>query len=91
MPFYFNSFNTVEYDLKKNDKPVVLTNITNRYKMKKLLQDKGVIFYEYYVKDSDRPDIIAQKFYGDGSLDWIIFLTNDIVDPMIHHHKIFEL
>jgi hypothetical protein len=81
MPFYFSSFNTVEYDLKKNDKPVVLTNITNRYKIKKLLQDKGVVFYDYYVKDSDRPDIIAQKFYGDGSLDWIIFLTNDIVDP----------
>lgn len=81
MPFFFSNFNTVEYDLKKNDKPVVLTNITARYKLKKLLQDKGVIFYDYDVKDSDRPDIIAQKFYGDGSLDWIIFLTNDIVDP----------
>ena len=81
MPYYFNNYQTVDYDLKKNGKFVTLTDVTARYRLKRLLQDKGVIFYDYEVKDSDRPDVIAQKFYGDGSLDWIIFITNDIIDP----------
>jgi len=81
MPFYFNNYQTVDYDLKKNGKTITLTDITLRYRLKRLLQEKGVIFYDYEVKDSDRPDIVAQKFYGDGSLDWIIFIANDIVDP----------
>lgn len=38
-------------------------------------------FYEYVVKEGERPDIIAYREYSDASLDWIIYLINEIVDP----------
>ena len=82
MPHFFKHFPKVEYDIKKNGKTINLTNITQRFKIKENLKNRGIVFYEYTVKDSDRPDIIAEKLYGDGTLDWIIFLVNDIIDPI---------
>lgn len=38
-------------------------------------------FYTYVVKDGERPDTIAYKEYNDSSLDWIIYIVNEIVDP----------
>ena len=38
-------------------------------------------FYNYTVKEGERPDIIAYKEYGDSSLDWIIYLINNVIDP----------
>ena len=38
-------------------------------------------FYTYSVKDGERPDMIAYKEYDDASLDWVIYLVNEIVDP----------
>jgi hypothetical protein len=38
-------------------------------------------FYDYVVKDGERPDMIAYQVYEDSSLDWIIYLVNNIVDP----------
>jgi hypothetical protein len=81
MAFYFKEFPTVNYDIDKSNQSLLLTNLTLRFRILDVLKDRGVVFYNYDVKDSDRPDIIAEKLYGDGTLDWIILLTNDIVDP----------
>ena len=82
MSYFFTNFNKVSYDLKKNNKPVVLTNILNRFKIQEIIKKKQAVYYNYVVKDSDLPYSVADKFYGDPTLDWIIFLTNDIVDPL---------
>ena len=82
MPYLFKNFNRVNYDLKKNNKPVVLTNILNRFKIQEIVKNKQAVYYDYIVKDSDFPYSVAHKYYGDPSLDWIIFLVNDIVDPL---------
>lgn len=81
MSFYFKPFPTVRYSQKKNNNFELLTNITLRYKIKELVKQKKSIYYDYVIKDSDRPDIIAYKYYEDESLDWILFIINDIVDP----------
>ena len=77
----FNRWPTVSYDLKKNGKPLELTNITLRFKINELLRDKSAIMYQYEVKNGERPDIIAYKYYDDAKLDWVILLTNNIIDP----------
>ena len=77
----FNRWPTVSYDLKKNGKPLELTNITLRFKINELLRDKSAIMYQYEVKNGERPDIIAYKYYEDAKLDWVILLTNNIIDP----------
>lgn len=38
-------------------------------------------FYTYVVRDGERPDIIAYREYNDSSLDWIIYLVNEMIDP----------
>ena len=81
MAFYFRPFPKVEYDLKKNNLPLLLTNVTARYKIRDVLKDKVAIYYDYIIKDSDRPDLIAYKYYDDETLDWLIYLVNDIIDP----------
>ena len=81
MPYLFRSFPQVNYSLKKNKNFELLTNITLRFKVRDIIKNRTAIYFDYVVKDSDRPDIIASKYYDDPSLDWIIFLVNDIVDP----------
>jgi hypothetical protein len=39
------------------------------------------VSYEYEIKDSDTPEIIASKFYGDSERHWIVLLFNNIIDP----------
>ena len=81
MSFMFDRWPTVSYDVKKNGKPIELTNITLRFKINELLRDKSVVIYDYDVQDGERPDIIAYKYYDDETLDWVILLINNIIDP----------
>ena len=81
MAFYFRPFPKIQYDLKKNNLPLLLTNVTARYKIRDRLKDRVAIYYDYVVQDSDRPDLIAFKYYNDETLDWLIYLVNDIIDP----------
>ena len=81
MAFYFRPFPLVRYDVKKNKLPLLLTNVTARYKIRDILKNKVAIYYDYIVKDGDRPDNIAFKYYEDETLDWLIYLVNDIIDP----------
>ena len=81
MTYLFRSFPQVNYSLKKNKNFELLTNITLRFKVRDIIKNRTAIYFDYVVKDSDRPDIIASKYYDDPTLDWIIFLVNDIVDP----------
>jgi len=81
MSYMFNNWPTVSYDVKKNGKPLTLTNITLRFKINELLRNKSVVMYDYDVQSGDRPDIIAYKYYDDPTLDWVILLVNNIIDP----------
>ena len=81
MSFYFRPFPKVNYQLKKNNNPLLLTNVTLRFKLRETLRTKAAIYYDYVIKDSDRPDIVAYKYYEDETLDWVLFLINEIVDP----------
>jgi len=81
MPYYFRPFPLTTYDIKKNGEQTLLTNITARFKLVEAFQRQEAVYYEYSVKEGERADTIAFKYYGDPSLDWIIYLTNDIVDP----------
>lgn len=82
MAFYFEYFPTVNYDIKKNNKFELLTNITVRFKFKEFMNSNINNFFDYVVKEGQRPDVLAFQYYGDTTLDWIIMLANNIVDPI---------
>ena len=71
----FNFYNNVNY---LNNKAI---NILNRAEvMSSRLTDQKK-FYKYTIKEGERADIIAYREYGDSSLDWIIYLVNNVIDP----------
>jgi hypothetical protein len=54
-------------------------DITQSTKIKSFLKDyRGISFNPYIVKDGERPDYIAHRFYGDSNLDWVVLLSNEI-------------
>jgi len=81
MAYYFRPFNLVEYDIKKNGNTSLLTNIMSRFKIVESFERQEAVYYDYSVKDGERADTIAFKYYNDASLDWVIYITNNMVDP----------
>lgn len=81
MPFMFSNYPKVQYDFKKNGNYEIITNVLVRFKIASVLQNLSAIYYDYVVQEGERPDTIASKYYGDGSLDWVILTTNFITDP----------
>ena len=51
-------------------------------KIKNILQNDIVNYFPYSIPDSERPDITAFKQYGDVKYTWLIFLINNIHDPL---------
>lgn len=82
MSYYFSYLPNTQYKidgLGANQKETV-TDITRRFKIVQLLNSREAIYYDYNCQDGDRPDIVAEKFYGDSRLDWIVLLPNEIHD-----------
>lgn len=82
MSEYFSYFPTTEHDLTNIGQTVTLTNILRRFIVRSDLQNRADIFYEYDVQWGDRPDIIAEKYYGDADMAWLVLHFNNIKDPV---------
>jgi hypothetical protein len=81
MAKYFNYFPKTFYNLdNKNPNLEVVTNIISRFSFEESLKENSSAFYQYEIKDSDTPEIIASKYYGNPERHWIVLLFNDIVD-----------
>ena len=82
MPHYFEAFPTVRYDIEKNNRTELLTNLMVRFKITEILKRNKSIYFDYSIPENDRPDTVAYRVYGDATLDWLIFLINDIYDVL---------
>jgi hypothetical protein len=76
----FKHYPTIKYDIDGTGDSRLVTNITIGFRIRSIIEDRATIFYEYSIKDSDRPDIIAYKYYGDPKLAWVILMTNQYFD-----------
>jgi len=82
MSNYFSHFPKVSYDISNNGDSLNVVNIMKRFVVDAILNRRLSVFYDYDIRDGDRPDTIAHKYYGDSKYDWVILLVNDIIDPM---------
>ncbi len=57
------------------------TNLMARASIIKELLNNPVLFYSYDIQDGDTPEIVADKFYGDGYRFWLILFANEMLDP----------
>ena len=57
-------------------------NILKRFKIHDDVRDLTEIFYPYQLQDGDRPDVVAEKYYGNANYAWLVLFSNNIVDPV---------
>jgi len=72
---YFEKFPIIDY----LNNPAL--NILASVKFNELTRKTINIFYPYTVTEGQRPDTIANFYYGDPRYSWVIYLANEIVDP----------
>ena len=77
---YFSKFPLYSYDIKGNNVRKLLPDILRRVKTRALIKSGGVLFDNYDVKNGEKPEDIAYKWFGDAELHWIILMTNNVTD-----------
>ena len=68
------------YDIKNNDNYKLLPDILKRVKQRNAIKSGQFIFDTYDVKNGEKPEDIAYKWFGDAQLHWVILMTNDVTD-----------
>lgn len=81
MSNYFTYFPKVGYDLEQVNEQVQLTNVLRRFAFDNDVREKLDTYYSYTIQHGDRPDTIADKYYGSPKYDWIVLLYNKILHP----------
>lgn len=75
-----NLFPTIEYDAIGNGKTKTVTDLLRRVKVRSKVKS-NVLSYDFYdVIEGDTPESVADMFYGDPKLSWVILMVNDITD-----------
>ena len=71
---------TSSYRTGSNDPYVMAKNLFRRIKIRDDLSDVILGFEKYMIQHNERPEQIADRVYGDVSYDWIVLLTNNIIN-----------
>ena len=82
---YFRELPDIEYQSnllhKVSSKEFVrVKNIFRRVKIQDYIQDKVTLFDKYTILEGQRPDTVAELFYGASDLDWVVILTAGITN-----------
>ena len=68
------------YDVKNNGNYKILPDILRRVKQRNAIASGQFIFDNYDVKNGEKPEDIAYKWFGDAQLHWVILMTNNVTD-----------
>ena len=83
---YFSIIPNLAYDEKPIKYPfsesdfVTAKNFFRRYKVNENIFSNAVYFNKYAIRDGERADTLAKRFYGDQFYDWVILITNNMVN-----------
>ena len=76
---YFDSFPIIQYG--STDGTIkTATNLLRRVAIRTKVKTNAALFDTYDVKSGETPEIIADKFYDDPELHWVIMLVNNVTD-----------
>ena len=83
---YFSIIPNISYDEKPISYPfsesdfVTAKNFFRRYKLNDDIFSNVVYFKTYTIQEGERPDQVALKAYGNQFYDWVVLLTNNMVN-----------
>lgn len=78
---YFERYPKLLYTLDNGRSAQIVPDILRRVKIVEELQKIGSYYDLYDVQDGETPEIVADKFYRDPTLHWVVLLSNEIEDP----------
>ena len=84
MSEFFRNYKTFFYNMDKV-KPVrgtLATSLLSRVNVNNEVLKNISSYHPYRIKEHERPDIIAQQYYGSSDYTYLIFLANQIQDPL---------
>jgi hypothetical protein len=82
MARYFDRFPIVDYDgdIAKN----ILARVDFTEKTKRDIYST----FQFTLEEGfERPDLLSYNYYGSSKFDWMIYLTNNIVDPYYDYYR----
>ena len=77
---YFSRFPLMAYDVKGDRDYKLLPDILRRVKLRSGLRSSSFMFEKYDVKDGEKPEDVAFKWFGDPEYHWVILMTNNVTD-----------
>ena len=84
MSNYFSKIPDFEYVSRLKDAKISdyipVKNLFKRGKLREDIFQDLTFFTKYDIKGDDRPDNVAFELYGDSSLDWVILISNNIMN-----------
>jgi hypothetical protein len=75
MSKYFTNYPTIEYQGKQ------IRDITRRSKVRDEILFDPFVYLPFTVEDGERPETIAQLYYGSVDDTWLVLLANNMTDP----------
>ena len=82
---YFRNLPDLEYvnttpDGRSISDYVTVKNLFKKGKLREDILQESTFFERYTIKGDDRPDNVANEIYGDPTLDWVVLLSNNIIN-----------
>lgn len=82
---YFRELPNLEYqsflsDAISSKEYLTVKNLFRRNKLRDDLQNVFTLFDKYEVVEGARPDTVAEEYYGDAELDWVVLMTAGILN-----------
>ena len=77
---YFDTLPKIIYT-DENGTSSIRTNLLARVNILPSILKDPVLYYQYDIQESDTPEIIAHKYYGDSYRYWIVLFANQLLDP----------
>lgn len=85
---YFSFLRSTSYSFTENDPSISfetnrVKDITQRFKLVNYIRSTKLESSQFYfIEDGERPDVVSYKLYGKSDLHWLLFLFNDIINPL---------
>lgn len=71
----FDQFQVITY------RGVPVRNLMQKVSFASIISKTGAVFYPYTIQEGERPDTVAYHYYEDPRYSWLVYMSNNIVDP----------
>lgn len=74
---YFEQFPTINYEGQN------VKDITRRNSFTSIFADNPSLYLPFTIKEGERPEDIANYYYGSTDYTWLVYMANNILDPYL--------